>query len=71
MAAHVGAPAHEIEQMHATYMYEYFLNDSVDLILRFMKSVIKNTLLSIETSSFTERIISCKYNTHIKFLFNH
>jgi hypothetical protein len=38
-----------------------------DLILRLMNLNTKSISLSTETSSTTKRIISCKYNTHIKF----
>jgi hypothetical protein len=42
------------------------LKDSVGLILRFIKSVIKSVSVSIGTSAPTEKIISRKCNTHVK-----
>jgi hypothetical protein len=42
------------------------LKDWANLILKFIKSVIKSISLSMGTSPPTERIISRKYNTHIK-----
>jgi hypothetical protein len=54
-----------------TCMYTLLLwpppKDWAGLILRFMKSVTKSVSLSTGTSPPTERIISRKCNTHIKF----
>jgi hypothetical protein len=59
-----------------TQSYEYMYAHSIpmstserlcDLILRFIKSVIKSVSLSMETSVTNERIISYKCNTGVKF----
>jgi hypothetical protein len=51
------------------YSYEHArasLKDWVGLILRFIKSVIKNVSLLTETSPTTKKIISRKYSIYVK-----
>jgi hypothetical protein len=52
---------------HILFIWIY-LKDWINLILRFIKLIIKNALLSISMLSITEKIISQKYNTYIKYM---
>jgi hypothetical protein len=54
--------------MHTLHLW-VTMKDWTSLILRFTKSITKSVLLSTETSTPTERIISRKYNTQVKYGF--
>jgi hypothetical protein len=49
----------------ATVLRDFDRKIESGLILRFIKLIIKSALLSIGTSSPTERITNCKYNIYV------